>query len=165
MRRISKHISYKEATRSATAKRLGIDNHPSENVLYRMQITANKIFEPVRIHFGVPIFVSSFFRSWKLNGKIGGSSTSDHPKGMAIDMDDVLSNENGPTNADIFYFILDNVDFDQLIWEYGNDNNPDWVHASYRGQDKNRCQVLKMVRYTDWLGRKRTRREIFVDPR
>lgn len=140
MTKISKHISYREATRSNTAKRYGIDNTPGIIELRNMKRVANLIFEPVRIHFGVPIFVSSFYRSWKLNAKVGGSKTSDHPEGKAIDIDDVLG---GVSNADIFYYIKDNLDFDQLIWEYGNDGNPAWVHVSYDSAIKNRNQVLR----------------------
>lgn len=161
MNKISKHITYKEATRSNTAKRHNIDNTPSETVIQKMRITANKLFEPVRNHFGVPIFVSSFFRSWALNKKLRGSKNSDHPKGMAIDIDDVLSDENGPTNADIFYWIRDNLSFDQLIWEYGDDDNPEWVHVSYRSESKNRQQVFKMVRHKDWAGRTRSKKVLF----
>jgi len=108
-----------------------------------MKDTANEIFEKVRDHYNVPIFVSSFFRSEAVNKKAGGSTTSDHPTGRAIDMDgDIFG---GVTNREIFEFIYDNLVFDQLIWEYGTNDNPAWVHASYR-RGGNRMQVLKAVR-------------------
>ena len=157
MYNISKHISYREATRSNTAIRFGINNHPSSKVLDTMRLTANKIFEPIRKHFGVPIYVSSFYRSWVLNKKLGGSKTSSHVLGEAIDLDDVLG---GVTNSEMFYWIKDNLDFDQLIWEYGSDFEPNWIHVSYR-KGSNRNQVLKAVRYRTWYGKFKTRYEIF----
>ncbi|MEM7485026.1 MAG: D-Ala-D-Ala carboxypeptidase family metallohydrolase [Bacteroidota bacterium] len=150
---ISEHVSYREAVKSNTAKRLGIDNTPNSGEIYNMRVVANKIFEPVRNHFGVPIFISSFFRSRLLNKKIGGSKTSDHMKGKAIDIDDVLG---GVTNSEIFHYIKDNLEFDQLIWEFGNEENPDWVHVSYN-QENNRNQVLRAFNYVDWMGTTRTR--------
>jgi len=155
--RISKHISYKEATRSNTAIRFGILNHPSQKVLDVMRLTSNKIFEPLRRHFGVPIYISSFYRSWLLNKKLGGSINSGHPLGEAIDLDDILG---GVTNSDMFYWIKNNLEFDQLIWEYGDDDEPKWIHVSYR-LNNNRNQVLKAVRYRTWYGSYKTRYEIF----
>ena len=143
MVKISKHISYKEATRSATALRLGIDNVPNEYELQNMEIVAKKVFEPLREAVNVPIKINSFFRSEKLNKAIGGSSKSQHCQGRAIDIDDVYGNVS---NAYMFYYIKDNLDFDQLIWEIGTDDNPDWVHVSYVDEDSNRKRCLKAVR-------------------
>lgn len=153
MNNISKHISYYEATRSRTASRYGIDNTPSKEDLERMRLTANMVFEPVRIHFGIPIYVSSFYRSPKLNKKVGGSKTSSHQIGESIDIDDVLG---GVTNAEIFNYIKTNLEFDQLIWEFGDDLNPAWIHVSFSSRF-NRNQVLRAVKYTDRIGRKRTK--------
>ena len=143
MVKISKHISYKEATRSATALRLGIDNVPNEYELQNMEIVAKKVFEPLREAVNVPIKINSFFRSEKLNKAIGGSSKSQHCQGRAIDIDDVYGNVS---NAYMFYYIKDNLDFDQLIWEFGTDGNPDWVHVSYVDEHSNRKRCLKAVR-------------------
>jgi len=162
MSRISQHISYREAVRSNTAKRYGIKNEPNSLELNNMKRVATKVFEPMRKHFGVPIYISSFFRSWKLNKKVGGSRTSDHPEGKAIDVDDVLG---GVTNAEMFYYILDNLDFDQLIWEYGDVHNPSWVHFSYDNPFRNRKQALRAERYTTVWGFRRTRYVPFVDLR
>ena len=140
MERISKHISWNEATRSQTAIRKGINNTPKKWHIENMKLLAENIFEPLREHFGVPIKIESFFRSPKLNKMIGGSSSSQHPKGQAIDIDDDYGKI---TNADIFYFIKENLDFDQLIWEFGTDQNPDWVHVSYISENSNRNQVLR----------------------
>ena len=139
---ISDHITLKEATRSNTAKRLGIDNTPDEETLVTMRFTAEYIFEPLRNHFGEQIYVSSFYRSKDLNKAIGGSKTSQHCKGEAIDIDDVYSKA---TNADFFNYIKDNLEFDQLIWEFGDDTNPAWVHASYC-LGNNRMRVLKAIK-------------------
>jgi hypothetical protein len=136
---ISKHISYKEGVYSNTAIRKGIDNTPNEEQLENMKLIANKVFQPLRKHVNGPIKINSFFRSPELNKAIGGSSKSQHCKGQAIDIDDTFGKM---TNADMYYWIKDNLDFDQMIWEFGNDDNPDWVHISYVSEDKNRNRCL-----------------------
>ena len=140
---ISKHISYKEGVYSITAIRKGIDNEPNEEQLSNMKLVAEKIFEPVRTHFKVPIKVNSFFRSPDLNKAIGGSTRSQHCKGQAIDIDDTYGKIK---NSDIYWWIKENLDFDQMIWEFGNNDNPDWVHVSYVSPDKNRNRCLKAYR-------------------
>ena len=137
---ISKHVSYKEGIYSITAIRKGIDNEPNEEQLSNMKLVAEKIFEPVRTHFKVPIKVNSFFRSPDLNKAIGGSTKSQHCKGQAIDIDDTYGKIK---NSDIYWWIKENLDFDQMIWEFGNNDNPDWVHVSYVSPDKNRNRCLK----------------------
>lgn len=139
---ISNHISLKEAIRSNTAKRLGIDNMPDNETLVTMQVTAQHVFEPLRQHFNEPIYISSFYRCKELNTAIGGSSKSQHCKGEAIDIDDVYSKA---TNADFFNYIKDRLEFDQLIWEFGDDESPDWVHVSY-SLGKNRMRILKAIK-------------------
>lgn len=141
--KISKHISYKEATRSATAIRHGIQNIPNTYELSNMEIVANRVFEPLRKWVGGAIRINSFFRSVDLNKKIGGSSRSQHCHGRAIDLDDTFGHK---TNAEMFEYIRQNLDFDQLIWEFGDDENPAWVHVSYVSEDQNRKKVLKAIR-------------------
>jgi len=140
MGRISQHISYKEATFSQTATRKDIDNTPSEEILERMRIVAENIFEPLRAHVGGPIKINSFYRSIMLNTAIGGSKSSQHTRGEAIDLDDTLG---CMSNKDMFTFIKDELDFDQLIWEFGDDENPAWVHVSYVSPENNRRRILK----------------------
>jgi hypothetical protein len=143
MIRISKHISYKEATRSATALRLGIENIPNEYELQNMEMVAKKVFEPLREAVNAPIKINSFFRCEELNKAIGGSSKSQHCQGRAIDIDDIYGHVS---NAFMYYYIKDNLDFDQLIWEFGTDDSPDWVHVSYVDEDSNRKRCLKAYR-------------------
>jgi|TARA_Y100001963_G_scaffold140047_1_gene206614 zinc D-Ala-D-Ala carboxypeptidase len=140
---ISKHISYKEGTYSNTATRLGIDNTPNDDQLTNMELVAEKIFEPLRSYVGGPIKINSFFRCPKLNTAIGGSHKSQHCKGQAMDIDDVFGR---CTNAEMYHFIKDNLDFDQMIWEFGDDDNPDWVHVSYVSEEDNRNRCLKAYR-------------------
>jgi hypothetical protein len=142
--KISQHLSLSEVTRSETAKRKGISNTPTAEHLENFKLLAEKVFEPIRAHFGVPIHISSGYRSKELNDAIGGSQTSQHSKGQAIDID-MDGSTNGVTNKMIFDFIKDKLDFDQLIWEFGTDKNPDWVHVSYT-KAGNRKQKLKAVR-------------------
>ena len=128
---ISKHITEKEATKSVTALRLGIDNTPNGDALANMKELAEKIFEPLREWVGGPIKINSFYRSVALNEAIGGSSKSQHCcKGgsSAIDIDDIYGHK---TNKEMFEWVKENLDFDQMIWEFGNEDNPDWVHISY----------------------------------
>lgn len=125
---LSKYITLAEATKSQTATRLGIDNAPTAEHLDNMKHVAENVFDRVRENFKKPIAVTSFYRSPQLNKAIGGSTTSQHCNGSAIDMDgDVLG---GVKNSEIFKYIKDNLTFDQLIWEFGNSAEPDWVHVS-----------------------------------
>tara|TARA_R100000234_G_scaffold9540_1_gene5644 strand:- start:1434 stop:1895 length:462 start_codon:yes stop_codon:yes gene_type:complete len=143
MKNISEHISYREGTFSVTAKRLGIENEPDEKQLENMRLLAEKIFEPLRQYVGKPVKINSFFRSPDLNKAIGGSSKSQHCKGQAIDIDDTYGNMK---NYGMYNFIKENLDFDQMIWEFGDDENPDWVHVSYVSEEENRNRCLKAVR-------------------
>ena len=141
--RISKHISYNEAVHSATAKRKGIENIPNKDQLDNMYRVAEFIFEPLRLYVGGAIKITSFFRSEELNTAIGGSTKSQHCKGQAIDIDDVFGYK---TNYEMFTYIRDNLDFDQLIYEFGSNDNPDWVHCSYVSKKENRNRVLRAIR-------------------
>ena len=140
---ISKHISYKEGVYSTTATRRGIDNTPNDDQLHFMEILAEEVFEPLRNYVGGPIKINSFFRCPELNTAIGGSSKSQHCKGQAIDIDDTYGRM---TNAEMYNFIKDNLEFDQIIWEFGDDDNPDWVHVSYVSLKDNRNRCLKAYR-------------------
>ena len=137
---ISKHISYKEGTNSITAIRRGIDNVPNDIQLGNMELIAEKVFEPLREYVNGPIKINSFFRSVKLNKAIGGSSKSQHCKGQAIDIDDTFG---VVANSDMYNYIKNNLDFDQLIWEFGDDDNPNWVHVSYVSKEDNRKRCLR----------------------
>ena len=134
---ISKHISYSEATHSDTAKTKGIDNTPNEVQLAAMKLVAEKCFEPLREWYGKPIRINSFYRSPALNKAVKGSKTSDHVKGMAIDLDAGSNTEN----LKLFNWLKDNVEFKQLIHEYGDKSGPEWVHISYDPKDL-RTQLL-----------------------
>lgn len=140
MSNISKNITYKEAIHSNTAKRLGIDNEPSHEQIANMMTIATMIFQPLRSWVGGPIKITSFFRSPKLNKAIGGSKTSQHCSGQAMDIDDVYGHKS---NAEMFMYIKENLDFDQLIWEFGNDENPSWIHVSYVDAQENRNRCLQ----------------------
>jgi hypothetical protein len=147
--KISPNLTLSEITRSDTAKRQGIDNTPTFDHLENFKLLAEKVFEPIREHFNVPIFISSGYRSKELNKAMGGASkivngvyvpTSQHCKGQAIDIDmDGINSE--VTNKMVFDFIKDNLDFDQLIAEFPKNSNLSWVHVSYI-KTGNRKQIL-----------------------
>lgn len=140
---ISEHITMAEATKSQVATRNSLPNKPGPRELANMIDTAENIFEPVRKHFGVPIFISSFYRSAGVNAVLGGAKRSQHCTGQAVDVDgDVFG---GVTNREIFEYVLNNLEFDQLIWEFGDNNNPDWVHFSY-ARGNNRRIVMRAMK-------------------
>ncbi len=143
MEKISEHVSYKEGVKSNTATRLNIDNTPGSYELSNMGILADNLFEPLRKWVGGPIKINSFFRSENLNQAIGGSSRSQHCQGRAIDLDDTFGHK---TNAEMFYHIKNNLSYDQIIWEFGDETNPDWVHVSFISESENRGRALKAVR-------------------
>ncbi len=143
MEKISKHISYKEGIKSNTAMRLNIDNSPGEYHLGNMNAVAINVFEPLREWVNGPIKINSFYRSVALNKAIGGSSRSQHCEGRAMDIDDTFRYK---TNAEMYEYIKENLSFDQMIWEFGTDKNPDWVHISYVSEEQNRNRCLKATR-------------------
>jgi hypothetical protein len=149
---LSKNLALSEVTRSETAKRRGISNMPTPEHIENFKKLAENVFQPIRDHFGVPIRISSGYRSAALNKAIGGAGktvngvyvpSSQHCKGEAIDID---MDGTTVTNKQIFDFIKANVNFDQLIWEFGTDANPDWVHVSYNSDGAQRKQILKAVK-------------------
>ena len=141
---LSKNLSLAEVTKSLTAKRLGIDNTPDDWTIENLRAVAGEVFQPVRSAFGCPIYVSSGYRSEELNRAIGGSVRSQHIQGRALDLDaDVFGR---CTNGEIFRYILNNLTFDQLIWEFGDSDNPDWVHVSYVRDGLNRGRCLTACR-------------------
>ena len=143
--KLSEHLDLAEVTRSETAKRKGISNEPTPEHLENFKKLAQNIFEPIRKHFGVPIHISSGYRSKALNTAIGGSLTSQHCSGEAIDID-MDGSSNGVTNKMVFEFIRANLNFDQLIWEFGTKDAPDWVHVSFETSGKQRKQILRAIK-------------------
>ena len=139
MKKISENISYKEGTYSQTAIKLGLDNKPKSEHIKNMEIIAEKLFQPLREWVGGPIKVNSFFRSKELNTRIGGAMSSSHLDGQAID----ITSLGKKTNLEMFHYIRENLDFDQLIWEYGVE--PKWLHISYKNKKDNRKQVLVII--------------------
>lgn len=143
--KISDHLSLAEVTRSETAKRKGMSNMPTPEHLENFKKLAINIFEPIRKHFGVPIHISSGYRSKELNTAIKGSLLSQHCSGEAIDID-MDGSANGVTNKQVFDYIKEHLNFDQLIWEFGTKDKPDWVHVSFESSGKQRKQVLRAVK-------------------
>ena len=142
--KLSKNLTLKECIRSGTADRLGIDNTPDEWATENLKKVAEHIFQPLRDHFGVPVYVSSGYRSPDLNRAIGGSKRSQHMEGRALDLDaDVFGDIS---NAEIFHYIRECLEFDQVVWEFGDEDNPSWVHVSYVHGGTNRKRCLKACR-------------------
>jgi len=135
MNNISEHITFEEATQSATAKKMNIANIPSVEELASMVTVANECFEKIRSWYGKPIRINSFFRCAELNKLVGGARNSQHVKGEAIDIDAGSLSEN----RKIFDWCKKNLVFDQLIWEYGGE----WIHISFK-KGMNRNQVFSI---------------------
>ena len=143
--KICKYLTIGEVIRSESAKRNNISNMPTAEHLENMKALGTNVFDKVREHIGKPIGLSSGYRSEALNNAIKGSSkTSQHCKGEAFDIDADI--HGGTTNKEIFDFIRLNLDFDQMIWEFGNDAQPDWVHVSYKISGGNRKSILKAIK-------------------
>jgi hypothetical protein len=140
--KLSEHFALAEFTRSESAKRHGVSNEPTPEHLENLKVLCEKVLEPIRVKFG-PINISSGYRSKALNHYIGGSLKSQHCEAKAADIDQ--DGMGGATNTEIFNFIKDTLDFDQLIWEFGDNNKPDWVHVSYN-KGANRKQVLRALK-------------------
>ena len=149
---LSPNLTLAEVVKSNTAIRLNIDNsNMSEDVLNNLKALAEHVFQPTRDQLG-PIRISSGYRSPALNSAIGGAQNSQHSKGEALDLQGIRC-----SNKAIFQFIKNNLVFDQLIWEFGNDNNPHWVHVSYKRDNSNRKSILKSIKtngrtsYEKWI--------------
>jgi hypothetical protein len=140
--KLTPHFTLAEFTRSESAKRHGVSNEPSAEHKENLIVLCEKILEPIRLKFG-PINISSGYRSKILNHYIGGSLSSQHCEGKAADID--MDGMGSVSNKEIFEYIQVNLDFDQMIWEFGTKENPDWVHVSYNGA-KNRKQVLRALK-------------------
>ncbi len=142
--KISSNITLYEATKSITANRKGINNIPNDDQLKNMKMIAENVFELLRRGLGDnPIYIASFFRCEELNTLIGGASGSQHMaiNGAAMDLD--VDNSTHLYNYQLFNYIKDHLDYDQILWEFGTDLNPDWVHVSYK-KEGNRKEALRV---------------------
>lgn len=138
--KLSANFTLSELTDSPTAKKLGIENVPTPEHLENMKYVCDKILEPVRAHFGKPVQINSSYRCPELNKAIGGSTTSQHVNGEAVDFE-----IPGISNKVVADWVSENVDFDQVILEFFNPKegpNSGWVHASIRKTGGNRKQKL-----------------------
>lgn len=137
--KLSAHFNLAEFTRSESAKRHGVSNEPTAEHQANLKVLCEKVLEPVRIFNEGPLNISSGYRSKNLNHFIGGSLSSQHCEGKAADID--MDGMSGKTNKEIFEYIKNNLEFDQLINEF----NYSWVHVSYN-TGKNRKQVLDALK-------------------
>ena len=128
MTQLTANFSLHELTKSETALRMGFDNTPGEAETEALRLLCEKVLQPVRDHFGKGVKVNSGFRSSESNAAVGGSKTSDHCLGRAADIE-----IPGVANADLAQWIMDNLDYTQLILEFYTPGIPDsgWVHVSY----------------------------------
>jgi hypothetical protein len=125
---LTANFSLAEMVKSDTALRHDMDNTPGEAEIANLKTLCEKVLQPVRDHFQTGVKVNSGFRHPEVNAKVGGSKTSDHCKGQAADIE-----IPGVANADLAVWIMDNLDYTQLILEFYTPGVPDsgWVHVSY----------------------------------
>ena len=136
--KLTKNFSLEEMYRSDTAQRCGIDNKPqTEEVVENLRALCTEVLQPLRDHLGKPVVVSSGYRCKDLNKKVGGVENSQHLKGEAAD----IKVRDREELIDVMRYIMDETDFDQLIWEK-NKAGTQWVHVSYRRNGVNKHQVL-----------------------
>ena len=137
---LSTHVSLADATASQTAARNGLKNQPPPELIPVLRATANGIYEPLWYATDGQIRISSFYRSEAVNAAVGGSKTSQHVKGEAID----IQATGTLTNGKLYELVKDTLTtFDQLIWEFGTAKDPAWVHVSLR-KVGNRMQELRI---------------------
>ena len=125
---LTANFSLHELTKSETALRMGFDNTPGETEIASLKLLAEKVLQPVRDHFAKGVKVNSAYRSPESNAAVKGSKTSDHCLGRAADIE-----IPGVPNAELAQWIMDNLEYTQLILEFYTPGIPDsgWVHVSY----------------------------------
>lgn len=144
---LSQHFTLEEMTFSPTAIKKGIDNTPNEQCIKNLAALCENILEPLRAHMGIPIKISSGYRCEVLNSLIGGAKSSQHKYGQAVDVD---LKDKCP---EAFHWIRENLDYDQIIWEFGNEHQPDWVHVSFstKSNRKNALRAIKSNGKTKYI--------------
>ena len=140
--RLTNNFSLEEFERSDTAKRLGIDNRVPQFAIARLRTLCEKVLQPVRDHFGVPIIITSGYRCPDLNDAVKGATSSQHMKGEAADFKIKVDNTKGVKLYDLYLWMVDNLSFDQLIWEVRDGGRRKWIHISYKNEKANRQQVF-----------------------
>jgi hypothetical protein len=147
---LTANFSLHELTKSETALRLGLDNTPDDEATENLRLLCEKVLQPVRDHYGKGVKVNSAFRSPESNAAVGGSKTSDHCLGRAADIE-----IPGVANADLAQWIMDNLDYTQLILEFYTPGIPDsgWVHVSYDPNNlkKQELTATKVAGKTQYL--------------
>lgn len=136
-----KYFSIKELTKSSTAERYGIDNRPNSEQNNNLLRLVDMVLDPLREKYGKPIIVNSGFRSELLNKKVNGAKNSQHTKGQAADIQTIGDKDNK-----LLFYLAKEMDYDQIIWEFGDDETPDWIHISYVSPDENRHNILKAIK-------------------
>ena len=135
-----KYFTIKELSSSDTARRMGIDNTPTPEVAANLTKLVEAVLDPLRERYGYPIYVSSGYRCLRLNKAVGGAKTSQHVKGEAVDIYVASARDRAQLFAMIYYLLP----YDQLIWEKGTDEAPEWIHVSYReGNNRRECLRTK----------------------
>jgi zinc D-Ala-D-Ala carboxypeptidase len=147
---LSANFTLKELTKSDTATRLGLDNTPDDEALENLKTLCEMVLQPVRDHFGKSVTVNSGYRSPESNAAVGGSKTSDHCKGQAADIE-----IDGLPNPELAQWIMDNLDYTQLILEFYTQGQPNsgWVHVSYDPNNlkKQELTAVKVAGKTQYL--------------
>jgi hypothetical protein len=141
--KITEHFSTEEFERSETAMRLGIDNTVPNRLLPNIQALCENVLEPLRQQFDEPVYISSGYRCPRLNKAVNGAKKSQHMKGQAAD---IYSRQGAKRLREWYLWMVDNLSFDQLIWETRDGGRRKWIHVSYVSKEQNRQQVFSQRR-------------------
>ena len=146
---LTEHFNLEELTYSSTAKQKGLKNEPNESQIENLKLLAQYVLEPIREKIGCPLFISSGYRSEKLNALVGGSKTSQHLLGSAAD---IQIFDKKLTNTDLFNIIVsmvknNEIQVGQVIWEFG-ETEPNWIHISLP-TSRHRNEVLRASQVYD----------------
>lgn len=146
--KLSRYLTYEQVIYSATALKHGIDNQPTESHMKNLRYLGLNIYDPLFDHFGDKLIITSVYRSASLNKFVEGSESSQHLRGQAID----LKVSSPFSTRELFKYIVENLDFDQVIWEFGTNEAPRWVHVSIKeiGNRYKKTQAISGKGYIDF---------------
>lgn len=145
---LTKNFTLEELTKSQTASRLKLNNIPSFEVKRNLKLLCEQILQPIRDNFNLPVIISSGYRSPAVNRAVGGSTSSQHQFGQAVDFE-ILTIDN----YSLAKWIQNNLNYDQLILEFYTGGNSGWVHVGYSPAHKN--QELTINQWGTFQGLKK----------
>ena len=154
-----KYFTLYEMTQSPTARRLGIDNTPTEKIKENLLALVTNVLDPLRLDWGRPVIVTSGYRCPKLNKAVGGATSSQHVLGQAADIRTV--SDDPDENMKLLRCLIEaDLPFDQLICEYPDkEGRPDWIHVSFGPRNRRQMLTCRNGKYYNGINIKEARRK------